>query len=205
MTEKHQTDHHDKAFFDTFMLVLGALALITLAILFLARGIHAETAGVYVQESEFAQNAVAERITPVGEIRHAGDPEVTMGGGEAMSVDMNPESAAPMMEDEAAVEMAPAPMSEEPAAAMAAASADGANVYNTACVACHGAGIAGAPRSGDATGWAPRIEQGIDVLYQHAIDGYQGSSGFMPAKGGNMSFSDDEIRAAVDFMVSQSS
>jgi cytochrome c5 len=215
MTEKHQTDHHDKAFFDTFMLVLGALGLITLAILFLAQGIHAETEGVYKQESEFAQEAVASRIAPVGDIRHAGDPAVTMGGGEAMSMDASRDSAGPAMDemDEMADDMAadeaaapattpaPAPVEEAP---VAAASTDGAPVYNSACVACHGAGIAGAPRTGDTAEWAPRLEQGMDVMYDHAIAGFQGSSGFMPPKGGNMSLSDDEVRAAVDFMVNQS-
>jgi len=199
MTDKHQTDHHDKVFFDTFMLVLGALGLMALAILFLARGIHAETAGVYVQESEFAQAAVAERIAPVGEVRHAGDPEVMMGGGEIMSTGgahgsdaMTADSAGPMMGEPA------------PAPTMAAAAIDGAQVYNSGCVACHSAGIAGAPRVGDTAAWTPRIAQGMDTLYLHAIAGFQGSNGYMPPKGGNASLSDEQVNAAVDYMVAQS-
>jgi cytochrome c5 len=205
--DQHHTDHHDKAFFDTFMLVLGALGLITLSILFLARAIHAQTAAAYLQESEFAQAAVLDRITPVGEVRHAGDAEVTMGGGDVIGVgDEVLESLSPAvpMSTEEMAGAAPAPVSEPTAAPVATAAIDGAQVYNSGCVACHSSGIAGAPRVGDASAWAARIEQGMDTLYEHAIDGYTGSSGFMPAKGGNGSLSDEEVRAAVDHMVEQS-
>lgn len=86
--------------------------------------------------------------------------------------------------------------------AAATAAIDGAAVYNQACVACHGAGVAGAPKLGDKADWAPRIAQGKDVLYTHAIQGYQGKKGVMPPRGGSTK-SDDEIRAAVDYMASQ--
>ena len=72
------------------------------------------------------------------------------------------------------------------------------------CAACHAAGVAGAPALGDAASWADRIAQGSDTLYQHAISGFQGSTGFMPAKGGNMALSDESVKAAVDYMVEQS-
>lgn len=87
---------------------------------------------------------------------------------------------------------------------VAAGSADGESVYNTACAACHNAGIAGAPKLGDPDGWAPRITQGMDTLIEHAIQGYQGEAGVMPAKGGNPSLSDEEVSAAVQFMVDKS-
>jgi cytochrome c5 len=77
----------------------------------------------------------------------------------------------------------------------------GDEVYNGACVACHGAGVAGAPKQGDKGAWAPRIAQGAATLYDHAIKGYQGKAGVMPAKGGNAALSDAEVKAAVDFMV----
>lgn len=79
--------------------------------------------------------------------------------------------------------------------------ASGETVYQQTCVACHGAGVAGAPTFGDAGAWADRIAQGIDTLYQHAIEGFQGSAGMMPAKGGNVALSDEAIKAAVDHMV----
>lgn len=78
--------------------------------------------------------------------------------------------------------------------------ATGKKIYDAACIACHGAGIAGAPKLADASAWAARVKQGSDVLYEHAIKGFQGSTGFMPPKGGS-SASDAEIRAAVDYMV----
>ena len=81
---------------------------------------------------------------------------------------------------------------------------DGRKVYQASCVACHGAGIAGAPMVGNAAAWMSRIEAGADSLYTNAINGFQGSSGVMPGKGGNSALSDDEVKAAVDYMVSQS-
>ena len=79
----------------------------------------------------------------------------------------------------------------------------GEEVYTSSCAACHDAGIAGAPKTGDAAAWSARIAQGNDTLYSHAIQGYQGSAGFMPAKGGNAALSDDNVKAAVDYMVSK--
>jgi cytochrome c5 len=83
------------------------------------------------------------------------------------------------------------------------ASVDGKKIYDTACIACHGSGVAGAPKMGDKAAWAPRIAQGSETMYGHAIKGFQGKSGFMPPKGGS-SASDAEIKAAVDYMASAS-
>ncbi|MEM8981497.1 MAG: c-type cytochrome [Pseudomonadota bacterium] len=80
----------------------------------------------------------------------------------------------------------------------------GPQVYNEACIACHGAGIGGAPMYGNADAWAPRIAKGIDTLYTHSINGFAGDAGYMPAKGGRTDLSDDEIRAAVDHMIESS-
>ncbi len=91
-----------------------------------------------------------------------------------------------------------------PVAATATAIIDGKKIYNGMCVACHGAGVAGAPRVGDKGAWAERIDKGATTLYANAINGVQGSSGVMPAKGGNPALSDDEIKAVVDYMVAQS-
>ena len=90
--------------------------------------------------------------------------------------------------------------SASPAAA-ASGAADGRKVYDGACIACHGAGIAGAPKFGDKAAWAPRIAQGTNVLYDHAIKGFQGKGGVMPPKGGAMQLSDADVKAAVDAMV----
>jgi cytochrome c5 len=87
------------------------------------------------------------------------------------------------------------------AAPAAAGPADGKKVFDGACAACHGAGIAGAPKFGDKAAWAPRVAQGAATLYTHAINGFQGKAGVMPPKGGAMNLSDAEIKAAVDTMV----
>ncbi|MBL09354.1 MAG: cytochrome C [Acidiferrobacteraceae bacterium] len=81
---------------------------------------------------------------------------------------------------------------------------DGEQVYSMACMACHGAGIAGAPRTGDIPAWEERMIAGMDTLINHAINGFQGEKGVMPAKGGNPSLSDGEVAAAVEYMVAQS-
>jgi len=94
----------------------------------------------------------------------------------------------------------PAPAAA-PAAAPAIASADvGKKAYDAACIACHGAGIAGAPKFGDKAVWTARLGQGANVLYEHAIKGFQGKTGFMPPKGGS-TLPDAEVKAAVDYMV----
>ncbi len=79
----------------------------------------------------------------------------------------------------------------------------GKKVYDGACFACHAAGVAGAPKLGDKAAWGPRIAQGNDTLYTHAIKGFQGKAGMMPPKGGNMSLPDDDVKAGVDYMVSK--
>lgn len=81
--------------------------------------------------------------------------------------------------------------------AQTAVAADGKAVYNKACVACHAAGVAGAPKFGDKAAWAPRIKTGTPALYNSALKG----KGTMPAKGGNPSLTDADVKAAVDFMV----
>jgi len=81
--------------------------------------------------------------------------------------------------------------------ATAAQADDGEAIYNKACMACHMTGAAGAPIRGKADQWEPRQEKGIDTLYDHAINGFQA----MPAKGGQPGLSDDEVKAAVDYML----
>lgn len=80
-------------------------------------------------------------------------------------------------------------------------SGNGKKIYDTTCMACHAAGVAGAPKFGDKAAWGPRIAQGMDTLHTHAIKGYQGKAGMMPPKGGNMSLPDADVMAGVDYMV----
>ncbi len=81
---------------------------------------------------------------------------------------------------------------------------DGESVYQTTCVACHSTGIAGSPIVGKVDDWVDRLEQDFETLVEHAIVGFTGSTGLMPAKGGNPTLSDEAVTAAVQFMVDQS-
>jgi cytochrome c5 len=118
------------------------------------------------------------------------------------------ESAAP----EASAPAAPAPEAAAPAAApeavaQAAEPAEAANhdlgkkVFGNVCSMCHASGAAGAPKFGNKDEWAPRIAQGNDVLYKHALEGFTGAKGMMPARGGSATLKDEEVKAAVDYMV----
>lgn len=91
----------------------------------------------------------------------------------------------------------PAPMAKTEAK-----TSDGKAIYNGTCVGCHGTGAAGAPKLGDKASWAPRIAKGKDALYQSALHGVPGTA--MMAKGTCASCSEDDLKAAVDYMVSQS-
>ena len=82
----------------------------------------------------------------------------------------------------------------------AGAAADGKKVYDSTCQACHATGVANAPKLGDKAAWAPRLQQGMDTLLQSVLKG----KGAMPPKGGNAALSDADVRAGIDFMVSQS-
>ena len=90
--------------------------------------------------------------------------------------------------------VAAAPVAAAPAPA--GGKADGKKVYDTACAACHAAGVAGAPKFGDKAAWAPRLKTGADALYASALKG----KAAMPAKGGNASLADADVKAAVDYM-----
>jgi cytochrome c5 len=107
----------------------------------------------------------------------------------------------------AEVNIAPAETQREPVKSAAAApppTRNGQQIYQTTCVACHDAGIAGAPKLGDKSQWAKHIAKGVGALYASAVNGVQGSAGAMPPKGGNPALSDAEVRAAVDYMVARS-
>ena len=117
-----------------------------------------------------------------------------------------PAAAAPTEAAPAAAPAAtPAPAASAPAAAGPAPSAEvlakGEKIYTATCVACHGAGVLGAPKFGDKAAWQPRIAKGIDALYSTSLNGLN----MMPPRGGNAALKDDELKAAVDYMVSKAS
>jgi len=167
----------DQKFFDLYSLVIGVLAAAALAILVLAMKMSDLTQGVYTRDTAEYQAAIAERIRPVGQVYLPGEEQ---------------QAPAPTVE-----------VAEEPAPV--ATTMTGAQVYNSACNVCHGNGVGGAPITGDAAAWATRIAQGTDVLYDHAINGFDGDAVTpMLAKGGRMDLSDQEVRDAVDYMVGES-
>lgn len=168
--------NRDQKFFDMYSLVIGALAAVALGILVLALKMSDLTQGVYTRNTEEYQLAVNERIEPFG--------DVYMPGEEMLSTSPVVQTAAD-----------PQPV---------ATAMTGPQVYNSACNACHGNGVGGAPITGNTGQWAPRIEKGIEVLYDHAINGFQGEAGVMIAKGGRMDLTDEEVQRAVDYMVAES-
>ena len=116
-----------------------------------------------------------------------------------------PREAAPAAQVVEPAATAPEPVAE-PAATQAAAEAtatsvDGQKIYQSSCQACHVAGIAGAPKLGDKEAWAPRIAKGNDALFLSVKNGLKA----MPPKGTCMSCSEDELRAAMEYMVEQGS
>ena len=164
---------HDRTFFDTFLLVLGILVGVTIGLIIIARIIAANTSVANRAEDPVFQRQVEERIQPVARVAIAGQDNSSLA----------PPAAAPAV------------------AATAAADLTGEQIYNQACVACHGAGVAGAPKFGDKAAWAPRIAQGMDTLHKHALQGFQGKAGYMPPKGGRTDLSDQSVMNGVDYIV----
>ena len=78
----------------------------------------------------------------------------------------------------------------------------GERVYNNSCSTCHKSGVANAPKAGDKLAWAPRIAKGMDALMQSAINGVPGTS--MLKKGTCFNCSDEELEAAIEYMISLS-
>ncbi len=110
-----------------------------------------------------------------------------------------PEAAAEAPKADAAKPEAAAEAPKADDKAADAVKIDGEKVYKGLCMSCHDAGVAGSPKLGDKAAWEPRIATGMDALYESTIKG----KGVMPAKGGNPALSDDEVKAAVDYMVAQ--
>ena len=173
---------HDKKFFDTFMLVLGILVAITAGIYVLAGTVAARTQEQHVLNDPLMKAAVNERIQPARQLAVAGKDNSALTPPQTGGT---PEASAGS-EGGGGKELS------------------GEEVFSMACVMCHGSGVAGAPKFGDAAAWAPRIAKGEEALHKHAIQGYQGQAGFMPPKGGRVDLSDQSIINAVDHMVANS-
>jgi cytochrome c5 len=165
----------DTHFFNVFSLVIALLVAIAICLFALARVVASHTqARQVLTEADYAKN-VAARIAPPSQEAIAGHDNSALAIKEA-----------------------------GPAAAGSAAAAipkSGTELFEQTCSACHGQGIGGAPRAGDKAAWGPRIAKGKAVLYEHAIQGFTGSAGVMPAKGGRTDAPDDLVKQAVDHML----
>ena len=169
-------------------ITVGAFALILGIVMLAYYAVGSHSVGKSVDNANTPE-AIAQRIAPVTTIALDASKGATPA----------PVAAAPI----AVAAPVVATTIPAPAAAGAVASASGESVYNkSGCVACHGTGIAGAPKAGDKAAWSPRIAQGKPTLYDHAIRGFQGKAGVMPAKGGNVALADADVKLAVDYMVS---
>lgn len=84
---------------------------------------------------------------------------------------------------------------------VAADTTKGQGIYMNFCASCHASGVAGAPRVGDKADWQERSAKGTATVTGNAIKGFQGSTGFMPAKGGNSALTDEEVTSAVMYML----
>ena len=166
----------DTHFFNTFSLVIGLLVAIAIAIFAFARVVASETQDKQVYEEAQYLRTVKEHLKPVASEAGAGQDNSAL----AIKADTSGASGS---------------------AAVAPMPKTGEELFQATCSACHGAGIAGAPKAGDKAAWGPRIAKGKDVLYHHAMEGFTGTAGVMPAKGGRMDAPDDLVKQAVDYMV----
>jgi cytochrome c5 len=166
---------NDSQFVNVFSLVIGILVSVALALLFLARSVAARTEARDVYADPAYVDSVLERVAPAGQVAIAGQ------------------------DNSALAIKAPAGTAATTALAVPK---DGKSLFESVCSVCHGAGIAGAPKAGDKAAWGPRIAEGKATLYQHALQGYNGKSGVMPAKGGRTDLPDDLVKQGVDYMIS---
>lgn len=166
----------DKQFYLAFSGVLAALVLITILVAVVAN-VTGSRMPAEKSKAQIEKNRAY--IQPVGRVNLASTP--------------NPALSAVMLAE-------PAPESSDQAAP-ASAEDQGARVYKMVCMACHDSGVAGAPKIGDVSAWSVRLEAGIGALYNSGING---KGAIMPPKGGNPALSDEDVKAAVDYMLETS-
>ena len=158
--------------------VIVAAFVFPVLIIMLLGNLATSNAPVDRSSPAFSDPAVAKRLKPVGAVAFASDspqPEASSAASTGVSASPPPVTAASGEGDKIKT------------------------IYTSSCAACHGTGAAGAPKLGDKTAWTPRIKAGAESLYSSAIKGKNA----MPPKGGNASLADSDVKAVVDYMVSQ--
>jgi cytochrome c5 len=163
-----KSESSDTQFFNSFSVVLGVLILFAIVLFGVARVVGKDTQGEHVLSDPLLVKQVQQNTAPFAHVAIAG-------------------------QDNSALTALSAPK----AGAAADVPTTGERAFTQVCSACHGAGINGAPKVGDHAAWGPRVQQGKEVLYTHAISGIRS----MPPRGGS-TWPDATIRMAVDYMVS---
>lgn len=165
----------DTHFFNVFSLVIGLLVAVTIGLFALARIVASHTQEAQVlTEPDYSKSVAARIAEPTHE---------AVAGADNSALAIKVEAA------------------EGAGSAAPAMAKSGTELFEQTCSVCHGQGIAGAPKAGDKTAWAPRIAAGKATLYEHALKGFQGKTGVMPPKGGRTDLPDDLVKQAVDHMV----
>jgi cytochrome c5 len=165
----------DSQFITIFSLVIGLLVAVAVVLFGLARVVAAHTEEVEVYQDPLYVATVQERTAPFVREAVAGQNNA------ALKIE--------------------APAGAGPAIAQSVPK-NGKELFEQVCSTCHGPGLVGAPKAGDRTAWASAISEGKPTLYMHALNGYTGSTGTMPAKGGRSDLPDALIKQGVDYMLS---
>ena len=166
----------DRVFLKHFSMVIGFLLLVMFALIGFAMYLYAHNPP---PRSPAEKELVDARVAPVGAV-YAGDTG---------------KAALAAAQEEA----------KKAAASQVAygGTLDGKTIFGNLCTTCHANAATGAPVITDKGAWAPRVAQGLDTLVKHATEGFTGSKGAMPAKGGNPALTDAQVKATVEWMISQ--
>jgi cytochrome c5 len=168
--------NYDLEFLKRFSMVIGFLAAVTVGLILFA---HHLNGSVQRDPDPAAKQRVLDRIAPVGAV-YAGAT-----GAAAQAEALKAAAAA------AASQVA------------YGGTTDGKTIYDNLCTGCHTSGAGGAPKL-DGAGMGGRAAKGLELLVKHAIEGYTGTAGVMPAKGGNPALTEDQVKVTVEWMVAQS-
>ncbi len=170
----------DTHFINMFSMVIGGLVAIALLFFIVARFIGSDLEGKEMRSGPEYLKSVAGRVTPF-------------------------EAEAVAGQNNAALAIKPAAGATAEAGGSSSGPGmptSGQQLFEQTCSACHGPGIVGAPKAGDKAAWARHIAKGLPTLYDHALHGFTGHSGTMPAKGGRTNVPDALVEQAVNYMVS---
>ena len=169
----------DTHFINMFSLVIGILVAFAVVLFVVARSIGGATESKAMMSGPDYYKTVEARVAPVEQEAVAGQDNSAL-----------------------AIKAPAGATAQAGGSSGLAMPTSGKDLFDQTCSACHGAGVAGAPKAGDKAAWAPHLAHGLPMLYQHALHGFTGSTGTMPAKGGRTDMPDPIVEQAVNYMVS---